>query len=316
MGAGVGGWAYPETPVLGKLVRTLVQGADSKGELGEPVHDLRQMANSLDTSSISAATRELARVEVAGQPRTVATNVSMQRGLASPSDQIAIASYNIQVFGSSKLADLNTMQYLVAIVRRFDLVAIQEVRSQDEQLIPKFVQMINSDGRRYQSVVGPRLGRTNSKEQYAFIYNSDRIEHDPRSVLTIQDPTDQLHRPPLLTRFRVRTADPAAGFTFWLMDTHTDPDEVPTEVDALAVAFQSVQRQGWGEDDLILLGDLNASESQLGNLARIPGIRYVISGVPTNTRGTKTYDNIIMDGRTTTEFTGAAECSTSLKSTV
>ena len=90
------------------------------------------------------------------------------------------------------------------------------------------------------------------------------------------------------------------------MNVHTDPDEVKSEVDALADAFASVQQQGWGEDDVILLGDLNASETQLGRLGQLPGMRYAIARIPTNTRGDKTYDNILLDGRMTIEFTGQA----------
>ncbi|HUG93432.1 MAG TPA: hypothetical protein VML55_21515, partial [Planctomycetaceae bacterium] len=59
-----------------------------------------------------------------------------------------------------------------------------------------------------------------------------------------------------------------------------------------------------GEDDVILLGDLNADEYHLGALGDLPGIFCAISGVPTNTRGTRTYDNIVFDRRATVEYTG------------
>jgi hypothetical protein len=37
---------------------------------------------------------------------------------------------------------------------------------------------------------------------------------------------------------------------------------------------------------------------------QLPGIVHAISGTTTNTRRDKMYDNIVFDGRTTTEFTG------------
>jgi len=58
------------------------------------------------------------------------------------------------------------------------------------------------------------------------------------------------------------------------------------------------------EDDVILLGDLNASETQLGRLGQIPGITWVVRGAKTNTRQNKAYDNIIFDGPATSEYTG------------
>ncbi len=58
------------------------------------------------------------------------------------------------------------------------------------------------------------------------------------------------------------------------------------------------------EDDVILLGDLNASDQQLGRLGQLPGMTCVVSGITTNTRRTKTYDNLLFNRFATTEFTG------------
>jgi endonuclease/exonuclease/phosphatase family metal-dependent hydrolase len=293
-GAGVGGWAYPELPVVGKAVQTGLQWVGIDGQLGAAL-------GNADGANIGAT--------AAGAPLNGATAHlvhSVRPPSVRPGETISIATFNIQVFGTSKLQKTDVMQRLAHIVRQLDLVAIQEIRSTDDGVIPSFVQMVNSDGRRYHYVIGPRLGRSSSKEQYSFVYNTDRIEVDPNSILTMDDPSDLLHREPLLARFRARTVDPASGFTFWLINVHTDPDEVKTEIDALADAFVSVQQRGWGEDDVILLGDLNASEKQLGRLGQLPGMRWAIAQVPTNTRGSKTYDNILLDGRRTIEFTGQA----------
>ena len=223
---------------------------------------------------------------------------------AAFSPTIKVASFNIQVFGTSKLQKTPVMQVLADVVRRFDLVAIQEVRSVDDTVVPQFSALINSTGVRYDFVIGPRLGRTNSKEQYAILYDTSRIEVDPTSVYTVPDPQDLLHREPLVARFRPRGVPPNQAFTFSLVNIHTDPDETATELDALADVFVGVQQNGSGEDDVILLGDINVDEYHLGNLGRLPGIGYVVAGVPTNTRRDKTYDNIVFDRRTTVEYTG------------
>jgi deoxyribonuclease-1-like protein len=223
---------------------------------------------------------------------------------AAFSPTIKIASFNIQVFGTSKLQKTPVMQVLADVVRRFDLVAIQEIRSVDDTVVPQFVALINATGVRYDAVIGPRLGRTNSKEQYAMLYDTSRIEVDPSSVYTVPDPQDLLHREPLVARFRPRGVPPNQAFTFSLVNIHTDPDETVTELNALADVFVGVQQNGSGEDDVILLGDINVNEYRLGNLGRLPGISYVVAGVPTNTRRDKTYDNIVFDRRTTVEYTG------------
>jgi len=208
------------------------------------------------------------------------------------------------VFGESKISKPQVVDVLAKVVRRFDIVAVQEVRAKSDSVIPQFLSAINADGSRYQFVIGPRLGRTVSKEQYTFIYDSTRIEVDPSSVGTSPNPGDRLHRPPLHARFRVRANPPESGFSFWLVDTHTDPDEVSAEVNALADVFMEMKALRPDEDDVILLGDLNAGPPQFGKIKQIPGVGWAVSGVTTNTRRSKTYDNLIFDTRTTTEYTG------------
>ncbi len=222
----------------------------------------------------------------------------------APSGAIRIASFNIQVFGTSKIGKPEVMRVLTDVVRRFDVVAIQEVRSVDDSILPTFVSMINADGARYDVVIGPRLGRTNSKEQYAILFNTARIEVDWRSIYTAPDPQDLLHREPLVARFRARGVPPDQAFTFTLVDIHTDPDETDLELDALADVFVGVQRNGSGEDDVILLGDLNVDEYHLGRLGQLPNISYAVSGVMTNTRQNRMYDNIVFNRAATTEYTG------------
>jgi deoxyribonuclease-1-like protein len=88
------------------------------------------------------------------------------------------------------------------------------------------------------------------------------------------------------------------------VNIHTDPDEVPQELGVLDDVFMAVRNDGRNEDDIILLGDLNADDRHLGELGQISGIMAVIAGMPTNTRGTAQYDNILFTEQATREFTG------------
>jgi endonuclease/exonuclease/phosphatase family metal-dependent hydrolase len=244
-------------------------------------------------------------------PRTKATATGYDGGLASnvpvrAAGSVRIASFNIQVFGKSKLAKPEVMEVLAETVRRFDLVAIQEVRATSDEILPRFIDQINSTGRHYSFKIGPRQGRTDSKEQYAFIYDAQTIEVDPTSIYTVNDPDDLFQRPPLVASFRVRGPPPEQAFTFTLIDIHTEPAEAKAEVNALAQVYRAVRNDGRGEDDVILLGDLNADEKKFGLLKQIPNMTWIISGVPTNTRRTETYDNMLFDRAATIEFTGRA----------
>lgn len=240
-----------------------------------------------------------------GQPadeqQTVAPPLAERR-----SGTIRVASFNIQVFGSTKLNNPRVMNVLCEVVRRFDVVAIQEIRAKSQDIMPRFVDMINATGRHYDFVIGPRLGRTNSKEQYAFVFDTASIEIDRSAMYTVNDPDDLLHREPLAAWFRVRGPSPDQAFTFTLINIHTDPDEVATELNQLDDVFRAVRDDGRGEDDVVMLGDLNADDRHLGQLGEVSNIHCAISGVPSNTAGNKLYDNILFSQTATTEFTGRA----------
>lgn len=251
-----------------------------------------------------------------------------------PKSVIRIATFNIQVFGNTKAGKSYVMNELSRIVQQFDIVAIQEIRTQDDHFIDKFLrQYVNANGRRYSRVVGPRLGRSRSTEQYAFLYDTNTVMLEPRLVYTIDDKQDDLlHREPYVAMFYARgAANQSDAFSFILVNTHTDPDETDTELDALAQVYEQVRRYGPGEDDVIVLGDLNTNvpikaptgqialgpfgggqssrqlvPRDLRGLGSIPGIYPVIRTQPTNTAGTKLHDNILVHRGATTEFTGNA----------
>lgn len=231
--------------------------------------------------------------------------------------KVRIASFNIQVFGDKKASKSDVMGHIAKVIQKFDVLAIQEIRTKNgEFILRKLVNTINKNyNRNYAFLIGPRLGNTISKEQYAFIYDAASVEIDHTAAYTLNDPPvpgkpgGYLHREPLVAQFRVRGPKPADAFTFILVNIHTDPDVAQEEVNVLADVYRVVKQHsaegtGVGEDDVIILGDLNRSSKQLGRLGEISGIYPVIQGTKTNTRQTKEYDNIILHSPSTTEFTG------------
>ena len=87
----------------------------------------------------------------------------------------------------------------------------------------------------------------------------------------------------------MRGPPPQQAFTFVLVNIHVDPDETDVELDTLAQVYQAVRRAAGGEDDIIVLGDLNVDDQHLGQLGRLDGVRQIVRGMPTNTRGTALY---------------------------
>jgi endonuclease/exonuclease/phosphatase family metal-dependent hydrolase len=217
---------------------------------------------------------------------------------------IRIASFNMQAYGPSKAEKPEVLEILARIIRRFDVVALQEIRSERPDVLQRLLEQINLAGGHYALLAGPRVGRTASKEQFVFVFDQATVEVDRGASYTVEDPDDLLHRPPFVGWFRVRGPAPDQAFTFTLVNTHLDPDEVPAEVQVLDDVFFTVRDDGRGEDDVILLGDFNTDDRHLHDLGRVSGVLAAISGRPTNTRQTQGYDNLIFQLPATSEYAG------------
>src|SRR4029450_4577421 len=120
-------------------------------------------------------------------------------------ETIRVATWNIQAFGEAKLQDPAAMNIIVQVLRNFHVVAIQEVRAVSQDVVPELVRQLNAGGQHhYDYVLGPRLGRTTSKEQYAFVFDMSTIQIDRDRLYTVDDPDGLLHRPPFVGWFRAR----------------------------------------------------------------------------------------------------------------
>ena len=217
---------------------------------------------------------------------------------------LLIGSFNMQRLGPSKLSDPNLMRVYADLIRRFDVLALQEVTSEDQNTIPTLLRYVNEGGARYGYTISPRIGRKYF-EQYVFLYDTARVATQQNACFVMRDENDLLHREPFVGRFATTAPMP---FTFALINMHTDPDVVNEELNTLANVYVNVATyfyQGTDpEDDVILLGDLNADPKRFQMLGQIPNLLPTIVGIPTNYSRTKTNDNILVNRVATREFTG------------
>ena len=225
--------------------------------------------------------------------------------------QIIIGSFNIQMFGKTKMSRPAVVAALADITRRFDILAIQELRDKDQAVIPEFLSIINQNGAAYAAAVGPRQGyvvegkTTTYFEQSVFIYDTRSIELVGKSYAAI-DRANVMHRPPFVGQFRCKMTPPnLQPFTFNLMNVHIDPDDAHQEFVALLPILAEIYQQHPNEDDFILLGDFNEEPHKY---SRYPWMRQQHAALPsqwkTNTAMTEAYDNIVFDPQLTAEFTG------------
>ena len=246
-------------------------------------------------------TPEVTPTPIPSQLPIIEGNISTDNGT------LRIGAFNIQVFGKSKAAKLEVMDVLAKIIRTYDVVAIQEIRDKDQMALPKLVNFVNANGSQYEYIVGPRLGRTSSKEQYAYIYNNQTVKLNGTPE-TYPEPngTDPFHREPYIAAFEAVNG----SFDVTLIVIHTDPDEATEEINALDVVVNYTQNKYPDEQDFIVMGDLNADCSYFdedSNCAICGGDYYwcINNSVDTTTSTTNcTYDRIIITEGAVSDYTG------------
>jgi len=223
---------------------------------------------------------------------------------------ITVASFNIQIFGESKRSKPGVMSVLTSIARRFDVMAIEELRDDTETTLPLYVSQINAlPGPVYNATMSPRLGRTASKENYAFIYDTATVRL--LGSYTFVDPPagtsmDLFQREPFVARFNT-----TSGFDFVLIVLHSEPDTTPQELAALPLVLDDARKHFPDETDFIMLGDMNADctylsaaeESALA-LHNASFAWVVPDTADTTTKSTDcAYDRMILAGDASSHFT-------------
>lgn len=219
---------------------------------------------------------------------------------------IRLATANFGPLDGAKLAKPHLVGRLVQLLRQFDLVALQDIQARDQGVLVQLLEQVNAAGRHYRFATSPSVGRELVRQYNAFVYDEETILIDRSTIALVDNPAGRFCHPPLVASFRARGPGAHEAFTFTLINVHIPSDRVATELDWLASVFRAVRDDGRSEDDIILLGDLGADDTQLGQLARVPNLTSAISGIPTLTRGTRQVDNILFDRRATVEFTRRA----------
>lgn len=219
---------------------------------------------------------------------------------------IKLATFNLQVFGTSKASKPEVMAVLSKIVRNYDVIAVQEIRDASETALPALRNAVNSiENSQYEYVVSDRLGRTTSKEQYAYIFNTQTIQV-MGTPYVYPDSNDIFQREPYVAEFKAKNGN----FDFVLITIHTDPDTANQEINDLPKVVEDAKSKYQGEGDFIILGDLNADCDYFKESSQSPlrtnGYYWIINNsVDTTTKSTDcTYDRIIITTPALTDYTG------------
>jgi deoxyribonuclease-1-like protein len=232
--------------------------------------------------------------------------ISMEQDQVEETETAKIAAFNIQIFGQAKSQKEDVMSVLTKIVREFDIVLIQEVRDASEQTIPNFVEEINQlEGPQYSFVRSERLGRTTSKDAYAYLYNTQTVQFIQGSDFVFNDVADVFEREPYIASFKI------GNFDFVLIGIHTKPDDAYNEIGNLTLVVSSIQASKPEEKDIIVMGDFNADgsyfdESATSNPFKASQYHWLITdNMDTMVKTDYTYDRIVILDTTLSHEYGA-----------
>jgi endonuclease/exonuclease/phosphatase family metal-dependent hydrolase len=180
---------------------------------------------------------------------------------------LLMASWNIREFGGTKSGgrDLESLVYIAEILSRFDLIAVQEVRS-DLDSLDQLMRILGGWWKYLVSDV--TIGRSGNDERTAFLYDSRKLAFgglagelvpEAKKVDGLLTSPDAFSRSPFLGGFR------AGWFKFTICSMHMyygdDSADVPqrhrdAELAAMLLKKRMKQKDRWA-NNAILLGDFN-----------------------------------------------------------
>ncbi len=216
-------------------------------------------------------------------------------------EDISLLSFNIQIFGKTKAGKPEVMDILSDIIMQFDLITIQEVRDASGTAVPILMNMLTPN---YKYMIGPREGRSNSKEQYLFIYDTEVFF--PVNEYVHPDEDDIFERNPYSVHFQSINS----GFDFVVINNHIAPNAAREEIPAMIQIIKEAESY-FQEYDIIIVGDFNAdgsyfSESKLVDVFNEDEYIIVIpnSANTTVASSDNTYDRIIITNEVQEDWNG------------
>jgi|SRR5579884_3163260 len=212
---------------------------------------------------------------------------------AMPGPTVRLATWNLHEFSPRPQIDLRRIAQIIQD-NHFDLLAIQEVRGTGEEVD----NLLNALG--YPWKAASYSPTTGNHERFAFLYNAEHIEELGPAEPVPSPGAAIFARTPYEDTFR------AGNFSFTLVTVHlewTKKGLRQEEAQTLAMLLPDLESRA-AQHHLIVLGDFNEERAH-GDLHYLEdaGFQRLIH-VPTNLSSTEDFDNVLIDPRTTAEFTG------------
>jgi deoxyribonuclease-1-like protein len=201
------------------------------------------------------------------------------------SEVARVASFNIRIFGDTKMSNGTVVAELVDIFQRYDMVAVQEIKDIDQEVPYLFLDELNNFNNlsnstnltEWELVLSERSGTQeddqNSQEQYAFYYRPTVFTPIDNGTLYDDSSNDSFQREPFLAKFvLLDTFGNTTGTDIVFVNIHTKPTLAVEEMSALGDVISWGQTNYTDDDDYVILGDFNGdcSYASYNELVELP----------------------------------------------
>jgi endonuclease/exonuclease/phosphatase family metal-dependent hydrolase len=201
------------------------------------------------------------------------------------SEVARVASFNIRIFGDTKMSNETVVAELVDIFQRYDMVAVQEIKDIDQEVPYLFLDELNNFNNlsnttnltEWELVLSERSGTQeddqNSQEQYAFYYRPTVFSPIDNGTLYDDSSNDSFQREPFLAKFvLLDTYGNSTGTDIVFVNIHTKPTLAVEEMSALSDVISWGQTNYSADDDYVILGDFNGdcSYASYNELVELP----------------------------------------------
>jgi len=278
---------------------------------GEPAEGRNSLLASFLPATVAALPAE--QDEVA-EPTTLTSTTPAAQPAPAPerlaAENLRIATWAMGGFGATQAANPEVMEVFTAVIERFDIVALQQIRATERDFLPNLIIRLNQTGRRYDYLAGPPQvppGGSADAEQLVFLFDTARVVTDRTQLYTVADPDNRLTHKPLVAWFRAAEVDPRHAWTFSLVNMRIELSRARQEVYELPRVIAAIGTDGRGEDDVVVAGLLQADHVYLAATLGERNHALAIRGKMTDIFTRHQTSNIITDRRATTEAIGRGD---------
>ena len=208
---------------------------------------------------------------------------------------LIIGSWNIRAFDEGKPRMDESYHYIAEIIDKFDICAVQEVKS-DLGPLRRLVKLLGPSWEYF--VTDVTDGGPGNRERMAFLYNTNRVFF--RSLIgELSLPREDLVRGNQIARSPFFASFQAGWFKFTLCSAHiifggSSSDDKSLRAEEIGMISKILAKRAKKEDEVyVFLGDMNieSTEDKMMKAMTDHGL-YAPKFGPTNMSGSKHFDQI------------------------